>query len=84
MIEGAKGLGLSASEAELLVWQTFSGAVDLHKKNNLTCAQWIERVASRGGTTETALEQFTKGAIDKGIRLGVNAAFERAIELSKL
>ncbi len=84
MIEAAKELGLKESEAELLVWQTFFGAIDLHNKKDLTCAEWIAKVASRGGTTEAALKEFNVREVDEDIRAGLKAAFNRAVELSLL
>jgi len=52
MMEAARQMGFSESEAELLVSQTFTGAVDLYNKADLSCENWISKVASKGGTTE--------------------------------
>ena len=67
-IEAAERMGFTAPEAELLTLQTFKGAVDLFHKNDFTCNEWIQKVASRGGTTEAALQYFNEngGSISSG------------------
>ena len=81
MIQSAIKMGFSPSEAELLVNQTFMGAVHLHNQNELTCQEWINRVASKGGTTEAAIKVFGENAISDKISLGLSAALNRATEL---
>ena len=81
MIQAAKGMGFSDSEAELLVAQTFTGAVDLYNKADLSCESWIGKVASKGGTTEAALRVFRDTALHEDIIAGARAALERAREL---
>ena len=83
MMTAARQMGFSTSEAELLVSQTFRGAVDLYNKANFSCEEWIQKVASRGGTTEAALISFNKNSIHKDILDGAQAALNRAIELGK-
>lgn len=83
MIQAAQQMGFSNSEAELLVAQTFTGAVDLYNKADLSCENWIARVASKGGTTEAALRVFHKTALHEDIIAGANAALNRARELGK-
>ncbi len=83
MMEAAKRMGFSASEAELLVAQTFTGAVDLYNKSDLTCENWIARVASKGGTTEAALQVFGDTSLHDDIVAGANAALVRAQELGR-
>lgn len=83
MIKAALEMGFSESAAELLVKQTFRGAVDLYNKSDLTCDEWIKRVSSKGGTTEAAMNSFINNAVHKDIMEGANAALNRAIELGK-
>lgn len=83
MIEAATEMGFNASQAELLVTQTFRGAVELQMKNDLTCRQWIERVSSKGGTTEAALNTFRATSVFEDIKRGAHAALERAVALGK-
>lgn len=84
MIEAAKKMGFNQPEAELLSYQTFRGTIDLFKKNNFSCEEWISRVASRGGTTEAAFVSFKEHEVAKDIIDAIQAAFNRAVELSHL
>lgn len=81
MMEAAIKMGFSQSEAELLTSQTFKGAVDLYIKANFSFDEWIQKVASKGGTTEAALRSFQDTALHKSIQDGAEAALQRAIEL---
>ena len=81
MIEAAAEMGFSESEAELLVAQTFRGAVELQMKNDLTCQDWIQRVSSKGGTTEAAMNTFRATSVFEDIKSGARAALARAVEL---
>lgn len=83
MIQAATKLGFSKSEAQLLVYETFRGALSLYKQNDLSCQDWINKVASRGGTTEAAINSFNDNDVNKKIQEGLIAAFERAEFLSK-
>ncbi|MBC6995326.1 pyrroline-5-carboxylate reductase [Neolewinella lacunae] len=84
MIEAAQEMGFNASQAELLVAQTFRGAVELQMKNDLSCAEWIRRVSSKGGTTEAAMQTFRATSVFEDIKNGARAALDRAIELGKV
>ena len=83
MMEAARNMGFSESEAELLVSQTFTGAVDLYNKADLSCENWIARVASKGGTTEAALQVWRDNSLHADIIAGANAALERAKALGR-
>lgn len=83
MIEAAIELGFSKSEAEFLVSQTFIGAVQLQNRSNLSHAEWINKVASKKGTTEAALAIFDMNNLTIGIKDGVKSANRRAEELGK-
>lgn len=83
LMRAAQDMGLSGSVAELMVEQTFSGALDLLKVNTYDCKTWIEKVASKGGTTEAALKSFEANQLDSAIIDGAKAAFNRAEELGK-
>lgn len=84
MMTAAKQLGFSNSQAELLVSQTFKGAVDLYNKSDLSCEEWIAKVSSKGGTTEAAINSYRKNKVHKDIIDGAKAAFNRAVELGKV
>ncbi len=83
MYEAARQMGFSVPEAELLVYQTFRGAVDLYNKADHSFEEWIQRVASKGGTTEAALRTYESSALADHIKEGLQAALQRAIELGK-
>lgn len=81
MIKAAEEFGFSSSEAEVLVHQTFLGAVNLQSSSNLSNEELIMKVASKGGTTESALKVFNANILDKIIGQAMQSANERAIEL---
>ncbi len=81
LMDAATGMGFAPAEAELLVSQTFRGAVELYSQSGLSCAEWIARVASKGGTTEAALAAF--GGVREGLMAGAAAARDRAEELGQ-
>jgi pyrroline-5-carboxylate reductase len=83
MITTAIGMGFSQPQAELLVEQTFMGAVHLLNINSISCKEWISRVSSRGGTTEAAINCFTQSHLDNSIAEGLKKAHERAIALGR-
>jgi pyrroline-5-carboxylate reductase len=83
MMKAASEMGLTASVAELLVEQTFAGALDLLKLNTDDCQTWIQKVSSKGGTTEAAINTFAAHRLDKVIIDGAKAAFNRAEELGR-
>jgi pyrroline-5-carboxylate reductase len=81
MMKAAKNMGFSTSESELLVSQTFKGAVDLLNKTEFSCEEWIQKVCSKGGTTEAAMKAYSGNDLQEGIVEGAEAALQRAIEL---
>ena len=83
MMKAARKLGFNESQADVLVWQTFVGSIHLHNKNSLSCEEWIDRVSSKGGTTEAAIKKFKDHDVELGIMEGLQAAFDRAEELGK-
>lgn len=83
MVKAAMQMGFAKSEAELLVLQTFSGAISLYQQSELNCDEWIQRVASKGGTTEAAVASFSENKLNDLIGFGLNKALERAVELGK-
>lgn len=81
MMNTARKMGFTTTEAELLVEQTFMGAVHLQNIHTLSCKDWISRVASKGGTTEAAIKTFNHFGIDTAIEKGLQQALQRAKEL---
>jgi pyrroline-5-carboxylate reductase len=81
MIKAAVELGFNESEAELLVNQTFMGSVAIQNSYSLSNEEWIAKVASKGGTTESALKVFNQNTLTSTIIEAIHAANARAIEL---
>jgi len=82
MLQAAQDLGFTQAQAEKLVTQTFYGAVQLHMKEPTPFDVWVDRVASKGGTTAAALATFEAGGLRQLIADGMKAAHQRARELS--
>ena len=83
LMEAAQEMGFNEAEAELLVGQTFLGAIELYLASNLSCPEWIKRVSSKGGTTEAAMRSFRTNELKADIVTGAKAAFARAEELGR-
>ena len=83
MIATAMQMGFTKVQAEMMVEQTFMGGVHLLNTYNLSCREWIGKVASKGGTTEAALHQFQAHDLQNLIGDGLRAAWQRAIELGR-
>jgi len=81
MMTAANEMGFSNSEAELLVSQTFRGAVELYNKSNLSCQEWINKVTSKGGTTAAAMATYQDRLVHEDIIAGAKSALKRAVEL---
>jgi pyrroline-5-carboxylate reductase len=81
MISTARKMGFTDTEAEMLVEQTFMGAIHLQKMHTFTCKDWIAKVASKGGTTEAALNVFNHLGLETVIEKGLQRALERGREL---
>ncbi|MFZ4680455.1 MAG: pyrroline-5-carboxylate reductase family protein [Flavobacterium sp.] len=48
---------------------------------SLSNVEWIAKVASKGGTTESALKVFERGNLEQTFVEAVKAASDRALEL---
>ena len=83
MIKAAEDLGFSNSEATFLVNNTFLGAVQLQSRSNFTHEEWINKVTSKGGTTEAALNVFATESVFENINKAIFEANKRAEELGK-
>lgn len=83
MMEAALDLDFDPEDAKLLVQQTFEGAVELFRKNELSPQEWMEKVASKGGTTEAALVSMENNGVKDRIKEAAFAAFYRAQEIGQ-
>ncbi len=83
MMEAALQMGFSKNDSTVLVSQTFTGAVELFNQSNLSPNSWMEKVASKGGTTRAALDSMEDNNVNELIKEAAFAAFNRAVELGK-
>jgi pyrroline-5-carboxylate reductase len=83
MLEAALKMGFSKNDSKVLVSQTFEGAVELFNQSDLSPETWMERVASKGGTTRAALDSMEDNNVKELIKDAAYAAFDRAVELGK-
>ena len=68
MMEAALNMGFSANDSKVLVSQTFEGAVDLFNQSDLSPNSWMEKVASKGGTTRAALDSMEDNNVKELIK----------------
>ncbi len=82
LIEGGMALGLTAEQSRLLALSTLSGATKLATESSESPAILRERVTSKGGTTSAALEVFRTKHFEQTVQSAMQAASQRAAELS--
>jgi len=80
----AKKLGLSDKDARLLVLETAYGAIKLALESDDDAAILRQRVTSKGGTTEAALNKLVSGGLVELFEEALVAATIRSKELSQL
>lgn len=83
MLEAALKMGFSKYDSKVLVSNTFEGAIELFNQSNLSPEGWINRVASKGGTTQAAIDSMDDNNVKQLIQDAAYAAFDRAVELGK-
>lgn len=83
MMEAARKMGFSDNDAKVLVSHTFEGAVELFNQGDISPAKWMDKVASKGGTTQAALDSMEDNNVNELIKEAAYAAFNRAVELGK-
>ncbi|PCH73177.1 MAG: pyrroline-5-carboxylate reductase [Flavobacteriaceae bacterium] len=84
IVEKSMNLGFTEEEAKRMTIQTFNGAVKLYEKHKETPKEWIEMVASKGGTTRAAIDILDRGQVKESIIQAVTGAFERAVEMGNV
>lgn len=82
--QAASELGFSAEQGRQLAIETVRGAAALAAASNDPAALLRERVTSKGGTTEAALQVMLARGVKDGIVAGCLAADARGRELGKL
>ncbi|MEO8774659.1 MAG: pyrroline-5-carboxylate reductase [Gelidibacter sp.] len=83
MLEAALKMGFSEYDSKVLVSNTFEGAIELFNQNDISPKSWIARVASKGGTTQAAIDSMDDNNVKQLIEDAAYAAFDRAVELGK-
>jgi pyrroline-5-carboxylate reductase len=83
MLDAALKMGFSDYDSKILVSHTFEGAIELFNQSNLTPESWINKVASKGGTTQAAIDSMDDNNVQQLIQDAAYAAFDRAVELGK-
>ena len=82
--QAADELGFSAEQGRQLAVETVRGAAALAAASNDPASLLRERVTSKGGTTEAALQVMLARGVKEGIVAGCLAADARGRELGKL
>lgn len=83
MLEAAKKMGFSDHDSKVLVSNTFEGAIALFNHADISPKKWMDRVASKGGTTRAALDSMNDNNVKELIKDAAYAAFDRAVELGE-
>jgi pyrroline-5-carboxylate reductase len=83
MIEAGREMGMEEHVAGMLVKQTMLGSFQILNNSKLSIDDMIKSVASKGGTTEAALNKFESADLGHNIMKALKAAEMRAKELSK-
>ena len=77
----AEALGLSHEESLRLAKQVLMGASHLLEQSSHTPKEWRQRVTSKGGTTEAALETLKRGKFKLLFHSAIQAAIKKSEEL---
>ena len=81
LTEAGVELGLSAEDSKKLSIGTFIGASQLALQSPEPLSTLRERVTSKGGTTEAALNHMVSGELAQSFKAAVKRAQEKAFEL---
>lgn len=83
LVKAAISNGIPNDVAAALVLQTFYGSAKLLVRGSLSAEDLIERIASKGGTTEAALNVFSEKKMAQIISMAVDKARQRSNQLSQ-
>ena len=84
MQQAAADLGFTPEQGRQLAIETVQGAAALAAQSSEPASILRERVTSKGGTTEAALNKMAEKGVKEGIIAGIKAAEARGQELGKL
>ena len=83
MLAAADEMGLEKEPARALALQTVEGAARLMKDSGEEAAELREKVTSKGGTTEAAIQSMDESGVKKAVVNALKAARARSVELSQ-
>lgn len=83
LCDGACQLGLSRNLSYRLIQKTFQGSIAYLVRKGIDPERFIQKVASKGGTTEAALEVFRSRRLSQTMALALRRAAERSRQLSR-
>jgi len=83
LMKGAKRLGFTEEQANILSTQTVLGASMLLDQSMDTAGVLRKKVTSAGGTTEAAIRSFDQNEVKEKLIGGFSSAFDRSVELGK-
>lgn len=78
LYSAACSLGFNKNTARKMVSQTFLGAADLAREQEDDFRTLVQKVVSKGGTTEAGLKLWKKNNFKQLITKGIKAAYKRA------
>ncbi len=83
LTDGAVRLGLSRKMAQHLTQKTFQGSLAYLSEKKADPKRFIQKVASKGGTTEAALKVFHERRLSQSLRVALSRAAARSRKLSR-
>jgi pyrroline-5-carboxylate reductase len=83
MKNAAKNLGMDEEMAEILVRETLIGSAEMVANNQKMMSELISTIASKGGTTEAALNYFNSAGMEEIILNGLEKATLRSKRLAQ-
>ena len=85
MEQKALNLGFNKQQSRMMVQQAMLGAAEMVCHNpELELSELRAQVTSKGGTTAKAIETFQQGNLESLVENAMQAAIDRANEMSKL
>lgn len=83
MTKAAIGLGMSEQSASMLTKQTFLGTIKLWENSDESPTELRQRITSKKGTTEAAVNTMLSENVEEVIAKGIKAAKDRSCELAE-
>ena len=83
MINASIKLGFSPEEAKNLAIKTLEGTTQLFESSDFSAQEWIDRVSSKGGTTEAAINFMEQTQVKTNLEKGILTAYKRAKEIGE-